>query len=79
MASLWIWSGLGWPLKGFVPQLSTFLVGAHFEALHEGVLMAVNTIDIEVQMLTAISQMNYHDSTLTLRFKNIDIGNYIDS
>ena len=31
----------GWPLKGFGPELQTYKVGAHFEALDEGVFMAV--------------------------------------
>ena len=41
MASLWIGSGLGWPLKGFGPALQTYQVGAHFKALDEGFLMTV--------------------------------------
>ena len=40
MANLGIGCGLGWPLKGFGPELSTYQVAAHFKALYEGVLMA---------------------------------------
>ena len=41
MASLWIGSGAGWPLKGLGLASPYYQVGAHFEALDEGVLMAV--------------------------------------
>ena len=40
MASLWIGSGAGWPLKGLGVSSPDHQVGAHFEALGEGVLMA---------------------------------------
>ena len=39
MASLWIWSGAGWPLNGLGVASPDYQVGAHFEALDEGVLM----------------------------------------
>ena len=41
MASLIQTWSRGWPLKGLGPALQTYQVGAHFEALDEGVLMAV--------------------------------------
>ena len=41
MASLWIGSVAGWPLKGLGLASLDHQVGAHFEALDEGVLMAV--------------------------------------
>ena len=41
MASLIQTRSRGWPLKGLGPALQTYQVGAHFEALDEGVLMAV--------------------------------------
>ena len=40
MASLWIGSGAGWPLKGLGLASPDYQVGAHFEALNKGVLMA---------------------------------------
>ena len=39
MASLWIGSGAGWPLKGLGLASPDYQVGAHFEALDEDVLM----------------------------------------
>ena len=41
MASLIQTWSRGWPLKGLGPALQTYQVGAHFEALDEGVLRAV--------------------------------------
>ena len=41
MASLWIVSGAGWPLKGLGLASPDYQVGAHFEGLDKGVLMAV--------------------------------------
>ena len=41
MASLWIVSGAGMPLKGLGVASTDYQVGAHFEALDESVLMAV--------------------------------------
>ena len=40
MASLWIVSGAGWPLKGLGVASPDYQVGAHFEALIKGLLMA---------------------------------------
>ena len=40
VASLWIGSGAGWPLKGLGVASPDHQVGALFEALDEGVLMA---------------------------------------
>ena len=37
VASLWIGSGAGWPLKGLGVASPDYQVGAHFEALDEGV------------------------------------------
>ena len=42
MASLWIVSGVGWPLKGLGVAFPGFQVGAHFEALDNGVLVAAS-------------------------------------
>ena len=42
MASLWIGSGAGWPLKGLGLASPDHQVGAHFEALDKGVLMAAS-------------------------------------
>ena len=42
MASLWIGSGAGWPLKGLGLASPNYQVGAHFEALFKGVLMAAS-------------------------------------
>ena len=41
VASLWIGSGAGWPLKGLGVASPDYQVGAHFEGLDKGVLMAV--------------------------------------
>ena len=41
MASLWNGSGAGWPLKGLGAASPDCQVGAHFEALIEGVHKAV--------------------------------------
>ena len=41
MASLWIGSGAGWPIKGLGVASPDYQVGAHFEALDKGVLVAV--------------------------------------
>ena len=41
MASFWIGSGAGWSLKGLGVASPDHQVGANFEALDEGVLMAV--------------------------------------
>ena len=42
LASLWIGSGAGWPLKGLGLASPDHQVGAHFEALDKGVLMAAS-------------------------------------
>ena len=42
MASLWIGSGAGWPLKGLGLASPNYQVGAHFEALDKGVLVAAS-------------------------------------
>ena len=42
MASLWIGSGAGWPLKGLGLASPNYQVGAHFEALVKGVLVAAS-------------------------------------
>ena len=42
MASLWIGSGAGWPLKGLGLASPNYQVGAHFEALFKGVLVAAS-------------------------------------
>ena len=41
LASLWIGSGAGWPLKGLGVASPDYQVGAHFEGLDQGVLMTV--------------------------------------
>ena len=38
MASLWIRSGSGWPLRDFGVVVQLYQVGARFEALAEGIL-----------------------------------------
>ena len=40
MASLWIGSGAGWPLKGLGVASPDYQVGAHFEALDKGLFKA---------------------------------------
>ena len=41
VASLWIGSGAGWPLKGLGVASPDYQVGAHFEGLDQGALMTV--------------------------------------
>ena len=40
MASVWMGSGEGLAIKGFGMDVSDYKVGAHFNALDEGVLLA---------------------------------------
>ena len=42
VASLWIGSGAGWPLKGLGVAPQDHQVGAHFEAMDKGVLVAAS-------------------------------------
>ena len=42
MASLWIGSGAGWPLKGLGVASPDYQVGAHLEALDKGVVVAAS-------------------------------------
>ena len=42
MASLWIGSGAGWPIKGLGLASPDYQVGAHLEAVDKGVLVAAS-------------------------------------